>query len=221
MTFCRRCKNQSAAPTPDAAIFYLAKILEGGDLLGACRRLQVIACEDIGLAYPRRHADSARLCRKRKGAWHAGGVYTSLRTQPYCLQQHPSPTPHTLPMPQRRPMSPPARARACQTTCAPRTGFKTTNTRTTFPATMSSSNICRMTLSAKNIISFGENKVEQAAAEYWNRIKSKDNTKAAALQPLFVAVFTPLPLSLTYSGTLMRLTSIVRPVHGPSVNSAP
>ena len=37
---------------PDASIFYLAKILEGGDLIGACRRLQVIACEDIGLAYP-------------------------------------------------------------------------------------------------------------------------------------------------------------------------
>ena len=37
---------------PDAAIFYLAKILEGGDLFGACRRLQVIASEDIGLAYP-------------------------------------------------------------------------------------------------------------------------------------------------------------------------
>ena len=37
---------------PDAAIFYLAKILEGGDLPGACRRLQVMACEDIGLAYP-------------------------------------------------------------------------------------------------------------------------------------------------------------------------
>lgn len=37
---------------PNAAIFYLAKILEGGDLLGACRRLQVIASEDIGLAYP-------------------------------------------------------------------------------------------------------------------------------------------------------------------------
>ena len=37
---------------PDAAVFYLAKILEGGDLIGACRRLQVIAAEDVGLAYP-------------------------------------------------------------------------------------------------------------------------------------------------------------------------
>ena len=37
---------------PDAAVFYLAKILSGGDLLSACRRIQVIASEDIGLAYP-------------------------------------------------------------------------------------------------------------------------------------------------------------------------
>ncbi|MBE6695201.1 MAG: replication-associated recombination protein A [Ruminococcaceae bacterium] len=36
----------------DAAIFYLAKILVGGDLLSACRRLQVIASEDVGAAYP-------------------------------------------------------------------------------------------------------------------------------------------------------------------------
>ena len=37
---------------PDAAIFYLAKILAGGDLLSACRRLLVISNEDVGLAYP-------------------------------------------------------------------------------------------------------------------------------------------------------------------------
>ncbi len=37
---------------PDAAIFYLAKMLEAGDLLSPIRRLLVIASEDIGLAYP-------------------------------------------------------------------------------------------------------------------------------------------------------------------------
>ena len=37
---------------PDAAVFYLAKILAGGDLLSACRRILVIASEDIGCAYP-------------------------------------------------------------------------------------------------------------------------------------------------------------------------
>ncbi len=37
---------------PDAAIFYLAKILAAGDLLAAIRRLLVIASEDVGMAYP-------------------------------------------------------------------------------------------------------------------------------------------------------------------------
>lgn len=37
---------------PDAAIFYLARLLEGGDIDSPCRRLQVIANEDIGLANP-------------------------------------------------------------------------------------------------------------------------------------------------------------------------
>ncbi len=35
----------------NAAVFYLAKLLEAGDLQGACRRLMVIASEDVGLAY--------------------------------------------------------------------------------------------------------------------------------------------------------------------------
>ena len=37
---------------PDAAVHYLARLLEAGDLLSPCRRLLVIAAEDIGLAYP-------------------------------------------------------------------------------------------------------------------------------------------------------------------------
>ncbi len=36
----------------DAAVFYLARILGSGDLLSVCRRLLVIASEDIGCAYP-------------------------------------------------------------------------------------------------------------------------------------------------------------------------
>ena len=37
---------------PDAGIHYLARMLEGGDMTSACRRLLVIAAEDVGLAYP-------------------------------------------------------------------------------------------------------------------------------------------------------------------------
>ncbi len=36
----------------NAALHYLARLVEAGDLISPCRRLLVIACEDIGLAYP-------------------------------------------------------------------------------------------------------------------------------------------------------------------------
>lgn len=37
---------------PDAALHYLARLLEAGDMPSAIRRLLVCACEDVGLAYP-------------------------------------------------------------------------------------------------------------------------------------------------------------------------
>ena len=37
---------------PDAALHYLARLLEAGDLPGACRRILCSASEDVGLAYP-------------------------------------------------------------------------------------------------------------------------------------------------------------------------
>lgn len=36
----------------DAALHYLARLLEAGDLIGACRRILCSASEDVGLAYP-------------------------------------------------------------------------------------------------------------------------------------------------------------------------
>lgn len=37
---------------PDAAVHYLARLLEGGDMQSAIRRMLVCAAEDVGLAYP-------------------------------------------------------------------------------------------------------------------------------------------------------------------------
>ncbi|MBQ8840258.1 MAG: replication-associated recombination protein A [Clostridia bacterium] len=51
---------------PDAAVFYLAKLLEGGDILSPIRRLQVIASEDIGLAYPQAGQITYALCESAK-----------------------------------------------------------------------------------------------------------------------------------------------------------
>ncbi|MBO5356804.1 MAG: replication-associated recombination protein A [Clostridia bacterium] len=51
---------------PDAAVFYLARLLEGGDIISACRRLLVIASEDIGLAYPQAAQITYALCEAAK-----------------------------------------------------------------------------------------------------------------------------------------------------------
>ncbi len=48
---------------PDAAIFYLASLLEAGELISAVRRLMVIASEDIGAAYPMAAAITYACCQ--------------------------------------------------------------------------------------------------------------------------------------------------------------
>ena len=51
---------------PDAAVFYLAKLLHAGELLAVCRRLQVIASEDVGLAYPLAAVVTRAACESAK-----------------------------------------------------------------------------------------------------------------------------------------------------------
>ena len=51
---------------PDAAVFYLGKLLALGDLISPCRRLQVIASEDVGLAYPMAAAITRACCESAK-----------------------------------------------------------------------------------------------------------------------------------------------------------
>ena len=51
---------------PDATMFYLAKLLSAGELISVCRRLQVIANEDVGLAYPQAAAIVRAQCESAK-----------------------------------------------------------------------------------------------------------------------------------------------------------
>ena len=73
---------------PDAAIFYLAKILASGDLLSACRRILVIASEDIGCAYPQAASlayactESARALGLPEAAIPLANIVTVLATAP-------------------------------------------------------------------------------------------------------------------------------------------
>ncbi len=73
---------------PDAAIFYLAKILASGDLLSACRRILVIASEDIGCAYPMAASlaysctESAKALGMPEAAIPLANIVTILATAP-------------------------------------------------------------------------------------------------------------------------------------------
>ncbi len=51
---------------PDAAAFYVAKLLALGELISVCRRLQVIASEDVGLAYPMAAVVTRACCESAK-----------------------------------------------------------------------------------------------------------------------------------------------------------
>lgn len=79
---------------PDAAVFYLAKLLHCGELLSACRRLQVIASEDIGLAYPQAAAivkaccDSARELGMPEAAIPLANAAVMLATSPKSNSAH-------------------------------------------------------------------------------------------------------------------------------------
>ena len=73
---------------PNAAIFYLAKILASGDMLSACRRILVIANEDIGPAYPMAAAiawscvESAKAVGMPEAALPLANIVTILATAP-------------------------------------------------------------------------------------------------------------------------------------------
>jgi putative ATPase len=51
---------------PDATAFYVARLVDAGELISLCRRLQVIASEDIGLAYPQAAAIVRACCESAK-----------------------------------------------------------------------------------------------------------------------------------------------------------
>ncbi len=51
---------------PDATAFYVAKLVAAGELISLCRRLQVIASEDVGLAYPQAAAIVRACCESAK-----------------------------------------------------------------------------------------------------------------------------------------------------------
>lgn len=159
---------------PDAAIFYLAKILEGGDLQGACRRLQVIANEDVALAYPMAAAiahscvDSAMRVGMPEASLPLSNLTVFLATCPKSNSAHIAYEAakadviagkgQTIP-PYMRPSNDFA-------------GYKYPHD---YPGHYVAQQYLPDDLKNKKYYSFGENKTEQAAKAYWDLVKGKKN----------------------------------------------
>ena len=154
---------------PDAAVFYLAKLLHCGELISVCRRLQVIASEDIGLAYPQAAAivkaccDSARELGIPEAAIPLANATVMLATSPKSNTAHDAyfaaktdveaGLGKDIPVHLRSPLY---------------KGYK-------YPHSYENHYVKQQYLpddiKNKKYYSYGENKAERAAKEYWEKIK--------------------------------------------------
>ncbi len=156
---------------PDAAAFYVAKMVEQGDIISLCRRLQVIASEDIGLAYPMAPAivkaccDSARELGLPEARIPLGHAAILLATAPKSNTQHLAVDAalediragkgKTLPVHLQSPL------------------FKGYKYPHDYPNRYVEQQYLPDDLKNKKYYHFGDNKTEKVAEEYWNRIKGK------------------------------------------------
>ena len=166
---------------PDAAVHYLARLLEAGDLLSACRRLMVIAAEDIGLAYPqaipivKACVDSATAVGMPEAALPLADAAILLATAPKSNSGHDAIQAaladirmgHTGAVP-----------RHLQNVHADGYGFEREQGYLyphDFPNHWTPQQYLPDELAGRVYYEYGENKTEQAARAYWEKIKGERN----------------------------------------------
>ena len=156
---------------PDAAVFYLARILEGGDLLSACRRLLVIASEDVGLAYPQAAilakacTDAAKELGLPEASLPLANLTVALATAPKSNSAHDAYAAakndflaglgQDIPVHLQSPL------------------FKGYKYPHDYPDHYVKQQYLPNDLVGKQYYVYGENKTEQAAKAYWDKIKNK------------------------------------------------
>lgn len=156
---------------PDAAVFYLARLLHVGELLSVCRRLQVIASEDIGLAYPQAAAivkaccDSARELGMPEASLPLANAVVMLATAPKSNSAYL------------------AYSAAIADVEAGKGGIVPEHLRSPlykgykYPHNFEDHYVRQQylpsDLAGKRYYEYGENKTERAAREYWDKIKGK------------------------------------------------
>lgn len=156
---------------PDAAVFYLARLLHVGELLSVCRRLQAIASEDIGLAYPQAAAivkaccDSARELGMPEASLPLANAVVMLATAPKSNSAYL------------------AYSAAIADVEAGKGGIVPEHLRSPlykgykYPHNFEDHYVRQQylpsDLAGKRYYEYGENKTERAAREYWDKIKGK------------------------------------------------
>ena len=157
---------------PDAAVFYLAKILEGGDLIGACRRLQVIAAEDIGLAYPqaipivRSCVEMAFDLGMPEARLPLADAAILLATAPKSNSGHDAIAAATACLGKGKGQNVPAHLR-------PSSGFDGYKYPHDYPNHYVKQQYLPNDLKNERFYVYGDNKAEQAAKQYWDKIKEQ------------------------------------------------
>ncbi len=156
---------------PDAAAFYVAKMVEQGDIISLCRRLQVIACEDIGLAYPQAPAivkaccDSARELGLPEARIPLGHAAIMLATLPKSNTQHLAVDAALEDVRAGRGNIPPIHLQSPL--------FKGYKYPHDYPNRYVEQQYLPDDLKNRKYYHFGDNKTEKAAEEYWKKIKGK------------------------------------------------
>lgn len=161
----------------DAAMHYLARLLEVGDLVGACRRILCSASEDIGLAYPQA-MPIVKACVD--SALQLGLPEARLPLAQACLLLATAPKSNSACIAIDKAM---ADVRAGRTGSVPRelqnvhadgTGFEREQGYQyphNFPGHWVKQQYLPKELRNAKYYEYGENKTEQAARRYWEEVK--------------------------------------------------
>lgn len=164
---------------PDAACHYLARLLEAGDLISACRRLMVIACEDVGLAYPqvipivKACVDAANMLGLPEARIPLGDAAVLMATAPKSNSAHLALDAAMADVRAGRTGDYP---RHLQNVHADSTGLEREQGYLyphNFPHHYVKQQYLPDQLAGVRYYEYGENRTEQAAKQYWDRIKGE------------------------------------------------
>jgi len=159
---------------PDAAVFYLARLLEGGDLIGACRRIGQMANEDVGLAYPMAAAitDACINTALRLGMPEASAPLSNciimLATAPKSNSAMEAYFAAKKAMEEGKGQAIPSHLRQTELF----NGYKYPHE---YPTHWVKQQYLPNDLVGTHFYRYGENKTEQAAREYWKKIKGESD----------------------------------------------